>query len=386
MPEDFSGEQQTVTPTVAQDATPAASSSGTDANPPASSSGADNLRPEPASMADAIARAFDQATAPAYDDQDADADADEGAGMDADEGAGTDAAADAAKSGEAQGRDKSTTPTEGEQGTNQADAGELPDPTPAELKAMKPATQRRFKQLLDQRRAAQQELAALRPAAEGYKVIRDFMTRNRLSDENVAEAMMLVADYASGDPERLKAFADKVTRRLQLVLEALGQAIPADLKSRVDSGDMTEDAAREFARARHQAAVAETRALAAQQEAQQAARGQTRQAILAAVNAWHDQTRKTDPDFDLKQDAMTLAAKAIVAERGPPRTPAEALQFAKDAYEWANRMVSKVQPQRAATRPTPGATVPSVNRSGVRPAPQTLADAIGHAFDTAIRG
>lgn len=291
----------------------------------------------------------------------------------------------AAKTGEAKGEDKST-PNGEEAGNANAGEEELPDPTPEELKAMKPDVQRRVRQLLDQRRAAFQELTALKPAAEGYQTIRSFMARNNLVDQEVAELFQLGADLKSGDPKRLQAFVDRVMPRLQAALEATGQTIPADLRSRVDSGEMTEDAAREFARTRHQATFAETRAQQAQQQVQTAAVVQARQSILNAVNAWHEQTRKTDPDFDLKSDAMTLAAQAIVAQRGQPRTPAEAIEFAKAAYEKANAIVSKAQPQRTATRPTPSATVASANRSGVRPAPQTLADAIGQAFDQATRG
>lgn len=378
MPQSISGDDtQTTPPSVNTDDISAATSSGTDDTASAASSGTDNSTPnEPATMADAIAAAFDQATAPTKDEN-ADDEAPDGA----------DADADAAKDGkaDADGKDKST-PNGEETGTAEAGEEELPDPSQEELNAMHPRIRRRVKQLLDQRRAVHHELIALKPAAESYQTIRSFMQKNNLADQEVAELFQIGADLKSGDPTRLKAFVDRVMPRVQQALEATGQRLPTDLQGRVESGEMTEDAAREFAQVRYQATVADNRAKQAQQQAQTVATTQVQQSILQAVNAWHEQTRKSDPDFDLKTDAMTLAAQAIVAQNGHPTTPAQALEFAKAAYDRANAMIAKVQPQRAATRPTPNGSTASANRSGVRPAPTSLADAIGAAFDQATRG
>lgn len=359
------------------DLNPAATSSGPDDTSSASSSGTDAPAPsnEPASMAEAIAQAFDQATAPTKSDDAPDGD-------DADDPADEPPAADG-KATEA-GTEKST--PNGEEAGTEAGEEELPDPSKEELAQMHPRIRRRVKQLLDQRKAAHQEVVALKPDAQSYRTIRTFMERNNLVDQEVAELFQIGADLKSGDPKRLQAFVDRVMPRVQAALEATGQALPADLRPRVDTGEMTEDAAREFARTRYQAQLAEARAQQAQQQAQTVQTVQVQQSILSAVNSWQEATRKTDPDFDLKTDAMTLAAKAIVAERGQPRTPAQAIEFAKAAYEQASAIMRRAAPQPTATRPTPTNGTASANRSGVRPAPQSLADAIGQAFDQAIRG
>ena len=362
-----------------------------DATTPATSSGQDTTRetsPEttappaqPASMADAIAAAFDEAvkiepakeTAPAQG-----------------ETVPSDATADTPKlTGEEPGTDKTAateTPDDASDDTTAEGTADIPDPTSEELAAMAPGSRRRIRQLLDQRKTLRHEISSLSPDATGYRTIRQFMAKNELADQEVAELFQLGADLKSGDPARLQAFVDRVMPRVQQALEATGRAIPTDLQARVDTGEMTEDAAQEMARLRHARTHADQRAQASQKQAQTAATTQVRGDIQQAVLAWHNQVRQSDPDFDLKTDVMHRVAQAIVAERGHPTTSAQAVEFAKLAHDEATRLARQFQPQKIATRPTPNTTTASANRSGVRPAPQSLADAIGHAFDTATRG
>ena len=324
-------------------------------------------------MAEAISAAFDTATT---------TDLAVEAPIGADPGLGTETGSE----GTAQTDTDTSTTAGGEPGSDTAkDDEELPDPSKEELAAMPTKQRHRVQQLLEHRKGLRQEVNSLTPDATSYRAIRSYMANHKLTDEAVAELFQIGADLQSGDPVRLKAFVDRVTPRLQLALEATGQALPTDLRGRVDSGEMTEGAALEVAQVRHQATAAQVRAEQATQAAQTVVTTQVQQSVHKAVSDWHQQTRQTDPDFDLKLDAMTLAAKAIVAENGHPKNPAQAVEFARAAYDHANRLVRQVQPQKAPTRPTPSNTA-SANRSGVRAVPTSLADAIGQAFDAATRG
>lgn len=382
MPPELDGDQTAQTPSATPDVTPAASSSGTDANPaPSSGSDATSSKPEPKSMADAISAAFDAATSPDFKAPDDGVPAVDPDGKPDAEATAKEVPADDKAKAEDADKSKET----GEEPGAEADDEELPDPTKEELAALPPNPRRRVKQLLAQRLALREQVKTLEPDATGYRTIRQFMASNNLADPEVAELFQFGADLKSGDPVRLKRALDAVMPHVTVMLEALGQVVPADLRARVDNGEMTEEAAKEFARTRFQAATAQTRAQAAQQQVQQQTVTQAQEAVRQAVVNWQTQTRASDPDFDLKQETMMHVGRSIVAQRGAPRTAAEAVQYAKEAYQEATRLLTAAKPTPQPTRPTPTGVNGSPNRTGVKQAPASLADAIGQAFDQVTR-
>lgn len=62
-----------------------------------------------------------------------------------------------------------------------------------------------------------------------------------------------------------------------------------------------------------------------------------------AVSSWEARTRQADPDFALKAEALRDAARALVAERGHPKTPEEAVQYAQFTYDRVNQWFSKAR-------------------------------------------
>jgi len=368
MPQDLDGEhEQVASPATASDET-AASSSGTDAID-ASSSATDepSTDGQPQSMAEAIAAAFDATTK---------APADDGQGEEAEEDAGQ---------SEEDGKSTSTGDKPGSETQKQADGDDDAEPSKEELAAMTPNARNRIHKLAGQSKALRQEVTELQPDATNYRQLRQFMERENLTDDHMVELLKLGADLQSGDPKRLKAFVDRVNPTMRSALEAIGEAVPHDLSGRVDSGEMTEEVAREQSRLRHEAARANAQVQRATTQANGQAAEQNRAAVQQAVANWHQQTAQSDPDFELKLDVMKRTAQAIVAERGHPRTPQEAVQFAQLAHNEATALVRRVQPSKAPTRPTPNGPS-SVNRSGVKPTPSSLHDAVGRAYDSAIRG
>jgi hypothetical protein len=151
------------------------------------------------------------------------------------------------------------------------------------------------------------------------------------------------------------------------------------LREKVENGELTEEVARDTALQRTRATVAERRASQAtqqvqtQQQAQQTRAMQT--AIQTAVNAWTERVKASDPDFGLKADAMRDAALALVAERGRPKNPQEAVEFAQEAHRRVSTWFQRAQPKRLASRPAPGPGQTG-NRSGLTPEPKSLKDAI----------
>ena len=335
----------------ATDSTPH-SSSGPDSSPH-SSSGTEHAEDpdgsDPASLGDVIAAALD-----------ADADPESKTGASAPDADGTDA--QSAETGDKSGEDAAESngtvedgSEDGEADTGSQDADD--DLTDEDVAALKPGTRKRVERLLSQRNEAREEAAALEGDAGNYRNIRRFMSDNQLGDEDVANLFRAGADLKSGDPERLGRFLERVMPLVRHAMEATGQVLSADLQEQVDAGEMTEDAARTMARTRGQASFAQDRARAAetaQTEAASAARAESLATqIVSATDTWYQQTRQTDPDFDLKAEAIRRVAQAMVAEKGLPRTPAEAVEYAKAAHAEATRWMKAAQPAPRATRPAP---------------------------------
>lgn len=342
--------------TTPDDTTPTA---GSDPLPSSGSGDTPDTTSQPKTMAEAIEAALNAKAPPAKADGDA-PDAEGKPGDDKAEGA------------------PAVKPTEDKTGPD--DGEELDDPSDEEMRGFRPQVQRRIKQLLSQRNAARKEAEGLQSDAGRYRSIRSFMSENALADAEVADLFKAGADLKSGDPKRLQAFLDRVEPLVQMAREATGKAVPADLQTQVDSGEMTEAAATELARARHAAQMAEARAQRSQTQVDQVNTGARRAQILSAVQAWAQQTSAADPDFALKTDLMRRVAQGIVTERGLPQTPAQAVQFSRDAHAEATRLLRAARPTPQATRPSPTAAA-SPSRSGVAPAPTSLADVIGRALD-----
>lgn len=298
-----------------------------------------------------------------------------------------DASADAAKTPDKSDPAAKTTDTD-KSNPAEVTAEAEDDPSEDELKGYQPKVQKRIRKLLSQRNEFRREAETHREDASHYRNIRQFMSENGLQDGEVAELFEVGRLLKSNDVASYEKALDIVLPLAQQLLEWTGRSVPSDLREKVDSGDLTEDAARDLARARTRAATAERRAEAAtrivdtQSTQQQTVQLQT--AVKSAVAAWEQQVRISDPDFGLKADAMRDAAVALVAARGTPKTPEDAVAYAKEAYQRVSTWFSKAQPKPQATRPQPSGGQ-NGNRSGLAPAPQSLADAIKGALSATTR-
>lgn len=256
------------------------------------------------------------------------------------------------------------------------------DPSEDDLKALRPNVQKRVKKLLHQRNEARREAEGLRGEAEEYRNIRTFVDQNNLEDSEVADLFKFGAMVKSTDPAQLDKALELVMPIVRNLMVATGRSVPDDLRAKVDSGELTEEMARQVGKERFKSASAQRTAARTQQQfeqreaaAQTEAQQRTAQTIREAVGAWHESIKGSDPDFGKKADAMQAAARQIVAERGQPKTPDEAVQYAKDAYAKANEWLGASRPAPKATRPTPG-NGSNGSRAAVTPQPTTLEEAI----------
>jgi hypothetical protein len=149
---------------------------------------------------------------------------------------------------------------------------------------------------------------------------------------------------------------------------------------------MTQDAARYTAQVRGSQALAASQLNRVQQEASQrdyATQVQNFQSEVAgAVSQWEQQVKRADPDYARKEPVVRELLHAVVHERGPPRSPAEAVEIARQAYERANQMASRFVPAPRSTHQVPS----SINRvNGARAEPRSLKEAVHLALERGAR-
>lgn len=322
---------------------------------------------EPKSMAEAIAQALatdkDKADEPKSED---DPDGEKPEDKDKPEAKADPAAATTPD------KDTSKEPAEGS-------ADKDDDPSEEELKGYQPKVQKRIKQLLSQRNEYRHAAESHAEDATHYRNIRQFMADSQLADAEVAELFQVGRLLKGNDVGGYEKALDILLPIAQQLLEATGRSLPKDLREKVESGEVTEDVARETAVQRTRATVAERRAqqvtAQAETQQQQVASQAHVTAVQTAVSQWTDRIRQSDPDFGLKADAMRDAALALVAEKGRPKNPQEAVQMAELAYARVNSWFKSAQPKRQPSRPAPG-TGQTGNRTGLTPEPTSLKEAI----------
>ena len=230
----------------------------------------------------------------------------------------------------------------------------------------------RFQALVQEKNTYKAKLAEYEPDAQQYRQIQQFMETNRLTAEEVAEELALLAEMKVGDPAKAAA---KLTQRLEQLQLAAGEKLPAELEQKVADGYVD----RETATAMHRKAVAaERKAEQAEQDREARARQDAQQQVqrvAGAVGAWELATKAADPDFDLKVDLVKDRVRALVAANGMPKTADEAVALSKQAYEHVTGLMRRAVGTKPAMRPAVGGK----SNGTALPQPTSLLDVVRQA-------
>jgi hypothetical protein len=247
------------------------------------------------------------------------------------------------------------------------------DPTEDELKGMAPRTKARMEKLLAQRHAARQEAEAAKPLAAKWQQMEGYLAKHNLAASDANMLLGIGASLRRGD---FKAFLDGVMPYVTHAQEALGMAVPADLQSKVEQGELSEDAAKQLTVARIQTArlqgelKANTDTQAAQRQAQ--AQAQTVATINSAVTTWEQSIRARDPDYAKIAPEVEAEARLLIAAHGQVKSVEEATAIAERAYARVKRLYAAGRPAPAATPKQPSGAR-SVN--GARAEPRNIMEA-----------
>jgi hypothetical protein len=251
--------------------------------------------------------------------------------------------------------------------------------TQAEVDAFSPRTRKRIDEFRAQINGLKSQIAPLETQAKTTQALQSFLKEADIAKEDFGLLLDLGAAMRRGD---YRMFLEGVAPYVKLAQESLGIQLPADLQAAVQGGHMTADAARYTAQVRAQQQLAAAQLTRVTTENTQRTHAETvrnfQAQVAGAVSNWETGVRRSDPDYARTEPVVRELLHAVVHERGPPRSPAEAVEIAKQAYERARAMTSRFMPSPRSTQQVPS----SINRvNGARTEPKSLKEAIHFAIE-----
>ena len=251
--------------------------------------------------------------------------------------------------------------------------------TQAEVDSFSPRTRKRIDEFRAQINGLKSQIQPLEAQAQTTQALQTFLKQADIAKEDFGLVLDLAAAMRRGD---FRTFLEGVAPYVKLAQESLGIQLPPDLEQAVKGGHMTQDAARYTAQVRGEQQLAQGQLTRVTQEQTQRTHTEAvrnfQASVAGAVTEWEKGVRRSDPDYARKEPVVQKLLHAVVHERGPPRSPAEAVEIAKLAYEQANGMVSRFVPNPRRTHQVPS----SINRvNGARTEPKNLKEAIHFAIE-----
>ncbi len=246
----------------------------------------------------------------------------------------------------------------------------LPDLTEDEIKGYDRRSQKRIRQLVDEKKELLAKLSQVEPTAAVGQEFSSFVEQNKLSKDDTNLLLNIGAALRRGDFE---TFLKGVMPYVEVAQEAVGTKLPKDLQAKVDEGLIDENMARDYARLRSREQLQTNRLEESDQERQRRDLDAVVVSIKSSVSAWEANVRQTDPDYAAKQGTVLRFSQALAAERGAPRNADEAVKLAKDAYEEVNKLYGEVRPAVQPTRPSPSTS--SQVATTASPEPRNLMEA-----------
>lgn len=237
-----------------------------------------------------------------------------------------------------------------------------------------------WKRQLAARREAEARVGELEPLARKAHALDNYMVETGLTGENVLEILKVGALILSNPTEariQLQGYID-------IIDQQLGNTLPAELRKRVDDGELDEKDALDLSRSRASKALAEERAAKEQERAASIVDQEKEKTRVAAVGKastdYVTALKASDPDFGHKEELMKAYVSAELAARGgkPAQTPEEAKAIINTAYEKATAQLLKLRPKKEERQP--------LRTDRVQPQAASTAGSLIDAIRVAARG
>lgn len=240
---------------------------------------------------------------------------------------------------------------DGPESDDDNDEAPVEDLTDAEVKDLPRRTRKRIKQLLKQRGELRDEVSRYREPADKFTRLERFMGDMGIDQSAANFGFEVMAYVAQGEDQK---FLDAIMPFVQSARARIGQAdtFPSDVQAMIDTGEVTEEAARRLVQERARNERYEAQARQQQAEAQKRQQEQrlteSQNAAKGAVVQWSRAVMPTDPDFEAKRPLMETFIRAEAAKYAPGTiTPQVAVEIAKQAHTWAGAQLTTLRPSSA---------------------------------------
>jgi hypothetical protein len=209
---------------------------------------------------------------------------------------------------------------------------------------------------------------------EQYEKIQSSLKEMKLSAEETAQGLSIMGLMKSNPQAALEAL-QPIINNLQQVT---GQIIPNDIQQKIEDGYMDEDVGKELARTRADVQIQKNANQQMLNEQEQMKTRSEINSLAQSVTNWEKNVRKTDPDFDFKQDEIDDRVSALVRERGRPNNSDDAVALAQEAYDTVNKRYRSRMGVKSPIRSLSGGKL----GGSPMPEPKSLMDAVQNALAT----
>ena len=224
----------------------------------------------------------------------------------------------------------------------------------------------RWKEMLTEREA-------LKPRAEQYDKIVNFMNTNSLSPNEMADGMRVMA-LMKHNPiaayEQLQTYIKKLA-------PFTGEELSPEIKAKVDEGFVDHDTAKELSRLKAEKEFLNQRSeeIYQQQLANQQASSQ--KAMYDAVVGWESAEKARDPDWAAKYEMVQDRVRSLMSTVKPSNAE-EAVQLARRALSDVNDRLRPLAGRNTAIR----APISSLSSANTRPVPRSIEDIVRMGLQT----
>lgn len=214
----------------------------------------------------------------------------------------------------------------------------------------------RFRKVLSERRDFKARAEAHEQDAGRYRNVQNFMDAQGLKAEEAADLLIIGGLMKTNPAEALKR-ARPILQQLVIAAGEHPEAYP-DLAERIQRGEINRQTAIEISRARGmQQSVQATRSFEDQRRQQQE-QSNAHMAVIEAGNAWENERRAKDPNFEAKLEPFKREMAYIQMQEGKPTAGDKLVDQFNRAYKAVN----------ANFRPAPTRAAPQQKRA-ITPVP-----------------
>lgn len=260
--------------------------------------------------------------------------------------------------------------------------------SPEEKSQFSERAQRRFRELVEQRRSVEgereqirQELDVLKPKAERMDQLLGYMQTNNVAPEHLDNALQITAMINGGQFERVLPMLENLVNQVRA---QAGDVLPKELQDQVRLGYITESHAKTLHKEKLRADRLEQQTRAQAERGEQERFQRETQAVVhraaTAADTWNKEQAASDPDWNLKREAVAEQIELELHRRGVQRYP----RTDKEVRELCDTAKANVEKQVSRFKPAPKPIAPSPNGGSASPrsnkAPTSIMDVVDMAL------